>query len=86
MQAIEGDTVQANQEQKAVGESRELLTFTFGLEEYGIDILKVQEILGYDVVTTIANAPGFIKGVQFTRHDRPNRGHAHQIQTGRGRL
>jgi purine-binding chemotaxis protein CheW len=42
---------------------RELLTFTLGSEEYGIDILKVQEIRGYDAVTTIANAPEFIKGV-----------------------
>lgn len=43
--------------------SRELLTFTLGQEEYGIDILKVQEIRGYDAVTAIANAPEFIKGV-----------------------
>ena len=41
----------------------ELLTFTLGDEEYGIDILKVQEIRGYDAVTTIVNAPAFIKGV-----------------------
>ncbi len=41
----------------------EFLTFTLGSEEYGIDILKVQEIRGYDAVTTIANTPKFIKGV-----------------------
>src|SRR3989338_7344184 len=41
----------------------EYLTFTLGIEEYGIDILKVQEIRGYDAVTTIANSPEFIKGV-----------------------
>jgi purine-binding chemotaxis protein CheW len=41
----------------------EFLTFTLGSEEYGIDILKVQEIRGYDAVTTIANTPDFIKGV-----------------------
>jgi purine-binding chemotaxis protein CheW len=41
----------------------EFLTFTLGPEEYGIDILKVQEIRGYDAVTTIANTPSFIKGV-----------------------
>ena len=41
----------------------EFLTFTLGGEEYGIDILKVQEIRGYDAVTRIANAPSFIKGV-----------------------
>jgi purine-binding chemotaxis protein CheW len=43
--------------------SREFLTFTLGSEEYGIEILKVQEIRGYDAVTAIANAPAFIKGV-----------------------
>lgn len=41
----------------------EYLTFTLGNEEYGIDILKVQEIRGYDTVTHIANSPEFIKGV-----------------------
>ncbi|MET3131861.1 purine-binding chemotaxis protein CheW [Oxalobacteraceae bacterium GrIS 1.11] len=42
---------------------QEYLAFTLGSEEYGIDILKVQEIRGYEVVTRIANAPAFIKGV-----------------------
>ncbi len=41
----------------------EFLTFTLGNEEYGMDILKVQEIRGYDAVTEIANTPPFIKGV-----------------------
>jgi len=43
--------------------ANEFLTFTLGKEEYGIEILKVQEIRGYDAVTKIANAPEFIKGV-----------------------
>ena len=42
---------------------REFLTFRLGAEEYGIDILKVQEIRGYENPTRIANAPSFIKGV-----------------------
>lgn len=41
----------------------EYLTFSLGTEEYAVDILKVQEIRGYDSVTTIVNAPPFIKGV-----------------------
>ena len=41
----------------------EYLTFRLGVEEYGIEILKVQEIRGYDSITQIANAPSFIKGV-----------------------
>jgi len=42
---------------------RELLTFTLGVESYGLDILKVQEIRGYEAPTRIANTPDFIKGV-----------------------
>ena len=41
----------------------EFLTFRLGAEEYGIDILKVQEIRSYEQPTRIANAPPFIKGV-----------------------
>ena len=46
---------------------QEFLVFTLGSEEYGIDILKVQEIRSYDGVTRIANAPDFIKGVTNLR-------------------
>lgn len=41
----------------------EALTFRLGTEEYGLSILKVQEIRGYEKVTRIANAPNFVKGV-----------------------
>ncbi|MAX32407.1 purine-binding chemotaxis protein CheW [Onishia taeanensis] len=47
--------------------SREFLVFSLGDEEYAIDILKVQEIRGYENVTRIANAPDFIKGVTNLR-------------------
>lgn len=42
---------------------QEYLTFVLGDESYGLEILKVQEIRGYDAVTKIANTPDFIKGV-----------------------
>ena len=42
---------------------REFLAFKLGSEEYGIDILRVQEIRSYEEPTRIANAPAFIKGV-----------------------
>lgn len=45
------------------GVAREYLTFRLDQEEYGIDILKVQEIRGYESPTRVANAPDFIKGV-----------------------
>ncbi|HRK79193.1 MAG: chemotaxis protein CheW [Hydrogenophilales bacterium 17-64-11] len=53
------------QAQAGAGEiaGKEFLAFTLGQEEYGIDILRVQEIRGYEPVTRIANAPDFIKGV-----------------------
>ena len=42
---------------------REFLAFKLGNEEYGIDILRVQEIRSYEQPTRIANAPAFLKGV-----------------------
>jgi purine-binding chemotaxis protein CheW len=45
------------------GPTREVLVFRLGGEEYGVDILKVQEIRGYDKVTPLPSAPGFLKGV-----------------------
>ncbi|WPB57795.1 chemotaxis protein CheW [Xylophilus sp. GOD-11R] len=50
-------------DESAAKGTREYLTFRLDKEEYGIDILKVQEIRGYEPPTRIANAPAFIKGV-----------------------
>jgi purine-binding chemotaxis protein CheW len=50
----------------AAARAEEYLSFRLGTEEYGIDILTVQEIRGYPAdggVTRLANAPEFIKGV-----------------------
>lgn len=52
---------------KSENEGHEFLVFRLGEEEYGIDILSVQEIRGYEGVTRIANAPAFIKGVTNLR-------------------
>lgn len=43
--------------------SDKYLTFRLGAEEYGTDILKVQEIRSYEVPTRIADAAAYIKGV-----------------------
>jgi purine-binding chemotaxis protein CheW len=45
------------------GSINEFLTFRLGGEEYGIDILRVQEIRSFETCTHIANAPAFILGV-----------------------
>jgi purine-binding chemotaxis protein CheW len=54
---------QAVEESRVSSAMREYLTFRLDDEEYGIDILKVQEIRGYEKPTRIADAPSFIKGV-----------------------
>ena len=53
----------ANPKAAAGTSLREFLAFKLGAEEYGIDILRVQEIRSYEEPTRIANAPAFIKGV-----------------------
>ena len=60
---IDGHTARAAQAQVSNGHAQEFLSFTLGSEEYGVDILKVQEIRGYEKPTGIANAPAYIKGV-----------------------
>jgi len=47
----------------AASSGGEYLSFTLGAEHYGVDILKVQEIRGYDSVTRVPDAPDYIKGV-----------------------
>lgn len=39
------------------------LTFVLGREEYGIEILKIQEIIGIMEVTAVPKAPTFIRGI-----------------------
>lgn len=58
-----------NKQDQAEGQGKEFLIFTLTDQEYGIDILKVQEIRSYDdqAVTRIAGVPSFIKGVTNLR-------------------
>ncbi|HEY9109096.1 MAG TPA: chemotaxis protein CheW [Roseateles sp.] len=44
-------------------DGKQFLTFRIGGEEYGLDILRVQEIRSYEAPTRVANAPSFVKGV-----------------------
>ena len=44
-------------------QAREFLTFKLGAEEYGVDILRVQEIRAYEVPTRIAGASDCVRGV-----------------------
>ena len=47
----------------ALGPRREFLAFKLGQEEYGIDILRVQEIRSFEQPTRIAHAPAHVLGV-----------------------
>ena len=62
-EATQVATGKANVVTNAGVHRQEYLSFTLGEEEYGVEILKVQEIRSYEQVTKIANAPEFIKGV-----------------------
>ena len=68
LQSHEADAAVRNRQAHSHDESgHEFLAFTRGEEEYGLDILKVQEIRGYEAVTRIAIAPEFFKGVMNLR-------------------
>ncbi len=49
------------------GGTEQYLTFILGVEEYGVDILRVQEIKGWDTATEIPNTPDYIQGVMNLR-------------------
>lgn len=53
----------ASQHAASTAAPRQFLTFTLGREEYGVEILQIQEIKGYSAVTPLPNAPASVKGV-----------------------
>lgn len=61
------EELQINESLDAMGEvedgADQYLTFILGNEEYGVEILRVQEIKGWDTVTRIPNTPHYLCGV-----------------------
>jgi purine-binding chemotaxis protein CheW len=51
------------QDSATVANTQKYLTFTLGEETYGLDILRVQEIIGIMPVTRVPRTPGFVRGV-----------------------
>ena len=47
----------------ATADTHQFLTFALGQEEYGVEILKIQEIKGFSAITPLPNAPAYVKGV-----------------------
>jgi purine-binding chemotaxis protein CheW len=56
--------IQTEQLRKAMLEKEgKYLTFALGPEEYGLEILKVREIIGYMDITSVPQTPHYVKGV-----------------------
>ena len=64
MAIVESD----NEEQGVQSGLRQFLSFSLAQEDYGIDILRVQEIRGWEEVREIPNTPEYIKGVLNLRN------------------
>lgn len=59
-QKTENGILSANQN---VAKSGKYLTFALGKEEYGLEILKVMEIIGIMEITAVPQVPEYVKGV-----------------------
>lgn len=49
--------------QSPIDKEGKYLTFALGREEYGLEILKVREIIGYMAITAVPKTPAYVKGV-----------------------
>ncbi|MCG8453700.1 MAG: chemotaxis protein CheW [Spirochaetales bacterium] len=49
--------------------SMQLVTFQLGAEKYGLDIMEVKEIVDYDEIRSIPNAPLYVEGIYNLRGD-----------------
>ncbi len=57
------ETIEKVNEAISNGNVGQFVTFSLEAEEYGVEILKVQEIIGYPGFTKVPNMPPFVKGV-----------------------
>jgi purine-binding chemotaxis protein CheW len=56
-------TAAGSRPQAATAQEGKYLTFALGREEYGLEILKVREIIGYMDITAVPRTPSYVKGV-----------------------
>jgi purine-binding chemotaxis protein CheW len=56
-------TATLNHDSTKQGKEGKYLTFALAQEEYGLEILKVREIIGYIEVTSVPQTPSYVKGV-----------------------
>lgn len=62
-----GENSKSTDDQLSAGDANQYLTFVLNGEEYGVEILRVQGIQGWDTVTPIPNSPEFVLGVMNLR-------------------
>ena len=60
-------TLDADATTAVSSEARQYLTFLLDEAEYGVDILRVREIKGWDTVTPLPNTPEYLRGVMNLR-------------------
>ena len=66
MQEISGDTRESavfHAMERGLNREGKYLTFGLGSEEYGLEILKVKEIIGIMNITSVPQTPKYVKGV-----------------------
>ncbi len=65
IESIEEPRVNDPEETQAIDieKNRDYITFMLNSEEYGIEILNIHEIIGYQIVSKIPNVPPYIKGM-----------------------
>ncbi len=63
MSQTDASTEIDGQDKKNQTNGAQFLSFTLGREEYGVDILRVQEIRSWEPVSKIPNVPHYEKGV-----------------------
>lgn len=57
------NTMVSTRPARATAKGGKYLMFALGREEYGLEILKVREIIGYMDITTVPRVPSFVRGV-----------------------
>lgn len=57
------ETALAVRNEEAAGELIQLVSFSLDKEEYGVDVLKVREIIRLPNITRVPNTPDYIVGV-----------------------
>mgnify|MGYP000680058880 CR=1 FL=1 len=65
------------------GDLIQLVTFRIGEEEFGVDILAVQEIIRLMQITMVPRAPASLRRHQPARQGHPGHQHAHALQHAR---